>query len=152
MACGATISKNICDLSNVNTSNQKIRHPNYITMSTPLKTKGEALFEKAKDVIGDIWDTTTEKVEEIKDKTTEKLEELKDKVSDNMPANKVTAVKPLVSGKAKLNKAETGNQIKSKVTSAKVSAKEGGVVKKVAVKKVTAQKAKPATKKVAATK
>ena len=104
-----------------------------------MKTKGEALFEKAKDVIGDLWDTTAEKVEDIKDKATEKLEGLKDKVSGKEPATKVTAVKPLASGKAKLHKTETGNQIKSKVTAAKA----GVAAKKAAVKKVAVKKAKP---------
>ena len=113
--------------------------------SGPLKSKGESLFEKAKEVIGDLWNQTTDKAEDLKEIAEEKIEELKGKITNKKAATvkEVTAVKPLASGKSTLKKT-TESGIKAKVTSAKSVVKTGSA-KKAAIKKAVAKKSTPAT-------
>ena len=112
------------------------------TKSGPLKNKGETLFEKAKDAIGDLWNKTTDKAEDLKEIAQEKIEELKDKVADNKAptAKKVTAVKPLATGKSILNKTADAGKVKSETGLSKSATPANSTVKKAVGKKAVSKK------------
>lgn len=92
----------------------------------PLKTKEENLFDKAKDVIGDLWNISTDAIENVKDNASEKIDDLKEKPLSKKPK----PVKKASTAKAKVSH----KTLKPKVTSLTKTAQ-------TATKRVIAKKA-----------
>ncbi|MBS7563170.1 hypothetical protein KHS38_02020 [Mucilaginibacter sp. Bleaf8] len=102
----------------------------------PVRTKEEALFEKVKNAISDIWENTTDKVEELKDKAEEKIDDLKSSITEKKSSvtdatgnTKATKVKSPSSAKPK---AKVANEASSMLKHPKT---EGAALKKAAKKK-----------------
>ncbi len=94
----------------------------------PVKTKEESMFNKAKDVIDDLWQITTDKAENFKSIAENKLENLKDKIIDDkpMPAKQASTAKAKIVHKKVKAKAPTLTQTVQTATK-RVVAKKAAV-------------------------
>jgi hypothetical protein len=101
----------------------------------PLKTKEENLFDKAKDVIGDLWNITTDTAGEVKENATKKIEDIKDKTTPK----KAIPVKKASTAKAKVSHKTLKPKVTSLTTAAQTATKRV-IAKKAAVSISTAKK------------
>jgi hypothetical protein len=101
----------------------------------PLKTKEENLFDKAKDVIGDLWNITTDTAGEVKENATKKIEDIKDKIT----SKKAIPVKKASTAKAKVSHKTLKPKVTSLTTAAQTATKRV-IAKKASVSVSTAKK------------
>jgi vacuolar-type H+-ATPase subunit H len=100
----------------------------------PLKTKEEKLFDKAKDVIGDLWNITTDTAEEVKENATKKIEDIKEKIT----SKKATPVKKGSTANAKVSHKTLKPKLTSLTKTAQTATKRV-IAKKASVSASTAE-------------